>query len=176
MKCLRLICIVVCVGVFFAWNVLADDKIKSAMGAGPASVSAQATVMDWDHTILREGTNGWTCLPDRPETEGEDPWCVDEQWMNFLDAYMKKEKPTYTGVGIAYMLKGDSPVSNTDPFATEPTGKKGDWVTGVGKHLMIIVPNHEVLKGISTDHMNGGPWIMWPDTPYVHIMVPVESR
>jgi hypothetical protein len=24
--------------------------------------------------------------------------------------------------------------------------------------------------------LNGGPWIMWPDTPYAHIMIPLESR
>lgn len=176
MKHIKFAVILVCLGVLLGWNALADDKITSAMSAGPESVSAQATVMDWDNTILREGTNGWTCLPDRPDTVADDPWCVDEHWLNFLNAYMKKENPTYTGVGIAYMLKGDAPVSNTDPFATEPTGKENDWVTGVGGHLMILVPDHESLKGISTDHMNGGPWIMWPDTPYVHIMIPVENR
>jgi hypothetical protein len=32
------------------------------------------------------------------------------------------------------------------------------------------------LKNISTDHLNGGPWVMWPDTPYAHIMVPLENR
>ncbi|GAB4342933.1 MAG: hypothetical protein Kow0089_18380 [Desulfobulbaceae bacterium] len=165
------------IGILMHSNALAnEDKIASAMSAGPDSVSAQATVMDWDNTILRKGSNSWTCLPDRPDTKAIDPWCIDEHWLNFLNAYMKKEKPTYTGVGIAYMLKGDAPVSNTDPFATEPTGKENDWVTGVGGHLMILVPDHDLLKGISTDHKNGGPWIMWPDTPYVHIMIPVESR
>ncbi len=164
-------------GMLLSSNAFAgEDKVISAMSAGPDSVSANATIMDWDKTILRKGTNGWTCLPDRPDTEANDPWCIDENWLNFLDAYMKKEKPTYTGVGIAYMLKGDAPVSNTDPYATEPTGKENDWVTGVGGHLMVLVPNQDLLNGISTDHMNGGPWIMWPDTPYAHIMIPVESR
>ena len=53
-----------------------------------------------------------------------------------------------------------------DPFATEETGPE-DWVTDLGPHLMMVVPNREVLKAISTDHLNGGPWVMWPDTPYV---------
>ena len=176
MKPIRYMTVLVCAGVLLAWNAFADDKIKSAMSAGPSSISKEATVMDWNDTILRKGSNDWTCLPDRPTTEGNDPWCIDKQWLNFLNAYKKKEKPTYTGVGIAYMLQGDAPVSNTDPYATEPTGKENDWVTGVGAHLMIIVPDHEAFKGISTDHRNGGPWIMWPDTPYAHIMVPVTSR
>jgi hypothetical protein len=49
-------------------------------------------------------------------------------------------------------------------------------VTHVGPHMMILIPNKALLKGISKDHRNGGPWIMWPDTPYAHIMIPWESR
>ena len=152
-----------------------DKAIESAMGAGPSSISASATIMDWDMNVLREGSNGWTCLPDRPDTPGEDPWCANGAWMNFLGAYVNKTEPTYTEIGIAYMLKGDSPVSNADPYATEPTGPE-DWVTDVGPHLMMLYPDRSNLEGISTDHLNGGPWVMWPDTPYVHLMVPLESR
>jgi len=149
--------------------------IKSAMSAGPASVSANATIQDWEGNILRKGSNGWTCLPDRSETAGDDPWCVNEPWLNLIDALMSKKQPTYTGFGIAYMLRGDTPVSNSDPYATEPTGKE-DWVTDLGAHLMLLVPDRSLLKAFSTDHRNGGPWVMWPDTPYAHIMVPVEDR
>ncbi len=145
------------------------------MSAAPSSVSAKATVLDWNLKTLREGTNGWTCLPDRPDTPGNDPWCVNEPWLNFLKAYVKKEKPTYTDIGFAYMLMGDTPVSNRDPYTTQPTGKE-DWVANLGPHLMMLIPNREMLKNISTDHLNGGPWIMWPDTPYAHIMIPLESR
>jgi hypothetical protein len=84
-------------------------------------------------------------------------------------------EPTYTEIGFAYMLVGDSPVSNSDPYATEPTGPE-DWVTDMGAHIMMIVPDHKLLEGMSTDHRNGGPWVMWPDTPYAHIMIPVEAR
>ncbi|NIX25335.1 MAG: hypothetical protein GWN07_38280, partial [Actinobacteria bacterium] len=44
-----------------------DKKIHSAMSAAPASIAEDATIMDWDMTVLREGSNGWTCLPDRPD-------------------------------------------------------------------------------------------------------------
>ena len=158
-----------------AGNALADGQIESAMSAAPASVSANAKIIDWDFKKLREGNNGWTCLPDRPDTPGNDPWCVNEPWLNFLNAYVKKEKPTYTEIGFAYMFMGDTPVSNSDPYATEPTGKE-DWVTDLGPHLMMLIPNTDMLKNISTDHLNGGPWIMWPNTPYAHIMIPIENR
>ncbi len=77
-------------------------------------------------------------------------------------------------VGIAYMLQGDTPVSNTDPYATGPTGPN-DWVEDPGPHLMLVVPDRKMLKHIPTDHQNGGPWIMWADTPYAHVMVPLVA-
>lgn len=165
-------------GLFLCYSssvVVAEDMIASAMSAAPESISANATIMDWDFSVVREGSNGWTCLPDRADTPGNDPWCVNDPWINFLKAYVNKEEPTYTEIGFAYMLQGDTPVSNADPFATEPTDPD-DWVTDLGPHLMILNPDRTLLKSISTDHLNGGPWIMWPDTPYAHIMVPLENR
>ena len=153
----------------------AEDAIRSARSAAPASISADATVMDWSFDVLSEGSNGWTCLPDRQETPGNDPWCVTDAWMNFLNAYVGQTEPTYEDIGFAYMLRGDTPVSNSDPYATEATGPE-DWVTELGAHLMMLVPDLDMLEGISTDHLNGGPWIMWPDTPYAHIMIPIDAR
>ncbi len=157
-------------------TAMAQDKaIKSAMSAGPSSISADATILDWEMNVLREGTNEWTCLPDRPDTEGADPWCITGPWLNFLDAYVNQTEPTYDEMGIAYMLAGDSPVSNSDPYATGPTGPE-DWVTDLGAHLMVIVPDKSLLEGMTTDHLNGGPWVMWANTPYAHIMIPIDSR
>jgi hypothetical protein len=49
-------------------------------------------------------------------------------------------------------------------------------VTGLGAHLMMLIPDLSMLEGMSTDHRNGGPWVMWPDTPYAHLMIPIDSR
>lgn len=158
---------------FVSHSAIADSaKIDSALSAGPGSLARNATIMDWDGTVLREGTNGWTCLPDMPDNGGTDPWCVDDAWMNLLDSLMNGKEPTYDKVGIAYMLAGDAPISNI-----RPDGKKedGDWVENLKAHLMILVPDRSSFDNISTDPNNGGPWIMWPDTPYAHIMVPVDS-
>jgi hypothetical protein len=172
MKRLNLMALVLCC---FASSAGAADMIESAMTAAPMSISAEATVMDWNFKVIREGSNGWTCLPDRANTSGNDPWCVNDAWVNFLKAYVSKTKPSYTEIGFAYMLQGDTPVSNADPYATEATSPD-DWVTDLGAHLMILNPDLSLLNSISTDHMNGGPWVMWPDTPYAHIMVPLENR
>ena len=152
-----------------------EGIISSAVSAGPASITDEAAVSDWDMNEIRAGTNGWTCLPDRPDTDGNDPWCVNEPWLDFLGAYVNQTQPSYTEIGFAYMLMGDSPVSNSDPYATEPT-TDDDWVTDLGAHLMMLIPDQSYLEGVSTDHLNGGPWVMWPDTPYGHLMIPVVPR
>ncbi len=102
-------------------SATAQDAIASARSAGPDSISADATVMDWDLNVVSPGSNDWTCLPDRPDTPGNDPWCVTGAWLDFLKAYIGQTQPTYADIGFAYMLQGDTPVSNTDPYATEPT-------------------------------------------------------
>lgn len=39
---------------------------------------------------------------------------------------------------------------------------------------MMLFPDEQMYEGISTDPDNGGPWVMFPETPYVHVMMPVE--
>jgi hypothetical protein len=132
-----------------------SGAIASAQSAGPSSLSQNATIKDWNMKVLRKGTNGWTCLPDNPKTPGTDPWCMNDSWLNLLDALTNKKDPTYTQVGVAYMLQGDTPVSNTDPYATEP--KPGDdWVDGLKAHMMILLPDRSQLKSFPTDSKWGG--------------------
>lgn len=150
------------------------EELARAESAGPASLSKHATIMDWNGNVVREGTNGWTCIPDNPNTPGRDPICMNEPWIDFRDALKNKRKPAHTQVGIAYMLQGDTPVSNTDPYATAP--KPGDdRIEGLGSHIMVLVPDVAALKSLPTDRKNGGPWVMWADTPYAHLMIPIDS-
>jgi hypothetical protein len=151
-----------------------DNVVMNAMSAGPLSISFHARIMTWDGTVIREGSNGWTCLPDRSDTPTNDPWCVDETWLGFLDALVNGREPSYNTIGVAYMLMGDTPVSNTDPAATSKT-TDADWVVDLRAHLMMLIPDRRALEGVSTDAYNGGPWVMWPDTPYAHLMIPIDS-
>lgn len=142
--------------------------------AAPSSLSKHATIMSRDGQVVRKGSNGWTCLPDNPGTAGTDSICMNEPWLTFMDAMKQKKDPVMTQVGIAYMLQGDRPASNTDPYATEP--KSGDdWVEGLGAHVMVLVPDVETLKRLPTNSKSGGPWVMWAGTPYAHLMIPIDS-
>jgi hypothetical protein len=104
------------------------QKISNAVSAAPDAISGKATVLDWPAkegdapVMLRDGTNGWTCLPDMPDTEGNDPACMDKPWMQWAEAYLAHKAPTTTSVGIGYMLaSGGGWGSNTDPYAMKAT-------------------------------------------------------
>lgn len=150
-----------------------EAMIRSAMSAAPAAISAHATIMNWDQTVLREGDSRWTCFPDNPNTEGQDPMCLDESWLALVDAWVNRAEPTIANVGIAYMLRGDSGASLSDPFATGPDDADDWYVTD--SHLMIAVPDPAMLEGLPTDPAGGGPYVMWAGTPYAHIMAPVPG-
>lgn len=151
----------------------AEAKIAEATRAAPPSITREATVRDWDGTVLREGNDGWTCMPSPPGFE-DTPMCLDEPWMTWADAWHSKSPVEIERVGIGYMMEGDAGASNTDPFATEPT-PDNEWVVS-GPHLMVIVPDPADLAGLPTDPENGGPWVMWKGTPYAHVMVPIGDE
>ncbi|MGH7588579.1 MAG: hypothetical protein ACRELU_08300 [Gemmatimonadota bacterium] len=156
-----------------------DAKIASALSAGPPEVTAAATVVDWpsegegEMTELRAGSNGWTCLPDIPGSPADDPMCLDSTFFAWMGALQAGIPPAIGRVGFAYMLQGGSTPSNTDPFASEPA-PGGDWLIEP-PHVMMVVPDPGTLQGLTTDPANGGPWIMWADTPYAHVMMPVDE-
>jgi hypothetical protein len=121
------------------------------------------------------GTNAYVCIPDDPAVPNNSPMCLDAPWLELIDAWMNQRQPQVTELGISYMLQGDMPVSNVDPFATEPT-PENDWIDAGPPHLMIVTPDLSWLDALPTDHTNGGPWVMWKGTPYAHVMVPTVPR
>lgn len=152
-----------------------ENLIASALSAAPPSVAGAAKIMLMDGTVLRAGTNGWTCFPDDADVPNNSPMCLDAAWLALFDAYMNRRTPAFNGVGIGYMLQGDMPVSNTDPFATGPTSDN-QWLQEGVSHIMVIVPDTRLLETLTADPHNGGPWVMWKGTPYAHIMIPTVAR
>ena len=154
--------------------VAGDDiakRIAHARSAAPAAVSADATIVV-DGKVVSEGSNGWTCMPDTMPADGA-AMCNDAIWGEMMAAVGSKAAFKTTGVGISYMLRGEpdgAGVSNSTPYHEDPTSAE-DYVE-TGPHLMVIVPK-ELLEGMNSDPSTGGPYVMWKDTPYAHIMIPV---
>jgi hypothetical protein len=103
-----------------------EELIASATKAAPQKVAENATIVVPDPKggmrTLRKGTNGFTCMPDNPETPGPDPMCWDKNAGDWIDAYLNHKTPPAGKMGLMYMLAGGTDASNTDSgFSRELT-------------------------------------------------------
>jgi hypothetical protein len=97
--------------------------------------------------------------------------CTDENGMAWMHAIMSKGSPPEGKVAFAYMLKGGTAASNTDPFATKPP-EGADWIHD-GPHVMVMnAPSTMALYPDKPDPTQ--PYVMFPGTPYAHLMIPVK--
>ena len=162
--------------IFGSDLVMAGDEesmIASAESAGPSSVTADATIKAPDGSVLRKGSNSYTCYPQQKIIG---PMCNEAVWDGLIGAMLNKESFKPDSFSVSYMLAGEGTalgVSNSDPYASDPDASD-DWVKE-GPHLMIVVPNRAMLEGMSTDP-NDPVYVMWKDTPYAHIMVKVSEH
>lgn len=150
-------------------------KIARAVSAGPASIAAKATVLDMDAsgkaTVLRKGSNGWTCIAGHKGVVGDDPMCADAAAMQWAADWMgHKPKPTNTKPGIVYMYAGGTDWSADDPYAS-----KGTPITEPA-HWMIMWPFDLKASGIPSKVANTGTWVMWAGTPYAHLMINGKAK
>lgn len=152
-----------------------EQKIARAITAAPSDITDNATIMDVDGTILREGSNGWVCLPGVGLIPGDKhPMCNDAVWMEWMAAAASGSEFSTDVVGVSYMLAGDALVNNDDPMATDPDDG-GVWVQD-GPHLMMLFPDLDMVSNMPRNPYVGGPYVMWGDTSMAHVMVPVEAK
>jgi hypothetical protein len=154
-----------------------DAIIKSAMMAAPPAISQKATIIDVSSDgkirVVRKGTNNFTCMADNPASPGPDPMCGDQNAMEWAKAWIEKKEPAPNKVGFLYMLVEGSDASNTDPFAQKPEADN-NWVK-TGPHVMVVGAKG-MMEGYPRDAKpdTSQPYVMWPGTPYEHLMLPVQ--
>lgn len=167
-------------------GALAADKpapgdkalISSAMSAAPANVGKGATIVameaDGKMRTLRAGNNGFTCMPDNPATPGKDPMCMDKNALAWAHAWIAHQPPPAGKIGFMYMLAGGTDASNTDPYASKPDARN-HWIK-TGPHVMVVgaEPDFYYQYPKNADPDTTVPYVMWPDTPYRHLMAPVK--
>ena len=89
-----------------AWQIWAYSS------AAPSFLAADATVLNPELNILREGNNGWTCTAANPRgmSDPERGWknaheampaCLDEASMVWFQAWMANEKPQWGHIQIS---------------------------------------------------------------------------
>ncbi len=171
------ICLVAVTAIVYAQQQPSDSAyMAKVMTAAPAAVVTDATVMQMQKggtmRTVHAGANGFTCMV-LPGGDGT-PMCADKNAMQWMSALMTHGAPPNT-VGFVYMLAGDAGTSNTDPYATAPS-PTNHWVK-TGPHVMIVGPAAKTMGyPANADADPAKPYVMWPNTPYAHLMIPVASQ
>ena len=160
------------VSVAHAQQVSDQDYMKRVMSAAPPQVVSEATIVRMEGKemkTLKQGTNKWTCM----EANGT-PMCLDPNAMEWAHAW-QTHGPATDKTGFIYMLAGDTGGSNTDPWATKKTADN-HWIE-TGSHVMIVgaaVKSMAAAYPHSADADPTKPYVMWPGSPYEHLMIPVK--
>jgi len=169
------LCLNFTAGVWAGEEESPEAKIARALTAAPSTITDNATILDVDGTVLREGTNRWTCSPGIGLGARElHPMCNDAVWQAFFKARAAGEVFSTKVVGVSYMLAGDMLVNNDNPAATDPNDG-GVWVQE-GPHVMMLMPTIDMMADLPRDPFNGGPYVMFDKTPLAHVMVPVPGK
>lgn len=148
------------------------DYMAKVMTAAPPRIVRDATIVRMEggamHTLKR-GTNGFICMVNGSGT----PMCADPDAMAWAHA-LATHTPPPNRTGFIYMLAGDTGTSNTNPYATKPA-PGNHWVR-TGPHVMIVGPAARTMAGYprTPDPNPTQPYVMWPGTPYAHLMLPVK--
>ena len=100
--------------------------------------------------------------------------CFDANAGKWVDAWAHHKTPPDGTPGVMYMLEGGTDFSNTDPYATKPAANN-HWIK-TGPHVMIVGADASFYDNYpkSADPDTSAPYIMWPGTPYQHLMAPVR--
>ena len=86
----------------------------------------------------------------------------------------KTHAPPPDKSGFIYMLNGDTGACNTDPWATK--FEPGNHWVQTGAHVMIVGPAARTMADYprTADPDPTKPYVMWPGSPYQHLMLPVK--
>ncbi|HEX4171409.1 MAG TPA: hypothetical protein VHY82_02915 [Acetobacteraceae bacterium] len=147
------------------------DYMKRVSTAAPPQIVEQATILRMNgHEMqsLKKGSSEWTCM-----IANEVPMCMDPGAMAWAHAWQSHAAPT-DKTGFIYMLAGDTGASNTDPYATAKTADN-HWIQ-TGSHVMVVGAAAKGMTGYprDTDPDPTKPYVMWPGSPYEHLMIPVK--
>jgi hypothetical protein len=152
-----------------------EEKIASAMQAGPKFVTQNATVLDWpsspggEFRVLRAGTTAWTCLPGIPQGTHDEPGCFDQVFLEFMKDSMAGRTPDVQSVGISYMYGGF-----WVPNKSHAMGSGNEF--HVGPHIMIIGLDQKIMQTLNHDGSNGQPYVNHlPGHSELYLVIPIRE-
>ena len=163
----------------------AEWQIWAYSSAAPAPLGTNATVLGLDGTVLREGSNGWTCMVGNPRPAPKGGWssahqampvCTDDVGMKWMSDFMAGRDPQLERDAFMWMLHGDVGEDNTTAGVLDLADAKdpSQWIES-GPHLMLLPKDPSSLDGMTDDFNSGAPYVMFPGTPGAHVMIPTDG-
>ena len=162
----------------------ADWQIEAYSTAAPDFIGKFATVIGSDGSVLRQGSNGWICQSANPRPVPETGWgsaheamaaCHDGEGMKWMMGYMAGKAPVLERDTFMWMLHGDMGEDNTTAgVLNKEDSAPGQWIES-GPHLMLMPKDPSSLAKYPTDFTTGAPYVMFANTPYAHLMIPVAG-
>ena len=165
-------------------NATPEWQIEAYSSAAPDFIGDFATIIGSGGTVLRQGSNGWTCQSGNPRTAPKMGWnsahqampvCHDDEGMKWMMAFMQGKKPDMERDSYMWMLHGDVGEDNTTPAVMNKSDSKpGHWIES-GPHLMLMPKDPTSLENFSTDFTTGAPYVMFAGTDFAHLMIPMPG-
>ncbi len=163
----------------------AEWQIWAYSTAAPPPLGTNATVIGIDGSILRQGTNGWTCMVGNPRPAPEGGWesahqampvCADDEGMKWMNDFTQGKAPKLERDTFMWMLHGDVGEDNTTAGVLNKADAKDatEWIES-GPHLMLLPKDPSSLNEFTENFNTGEPYAMFRGTPGAHLMIPVEG-
>ena len=143
-------------------------KVKTAAPEEIVNKASIIMVQEGKPRELQAGSNGFTCLV----TPDGTPACADPNAMEWMKSIRARTAPS-DKIGFIYMLAGDTGATNHDPHQRDT---HLHWVQ-TGPHVMIVGPRVREMMGYprNVDVADPNqPYVMYPGTPYEHLMLPTK--
>jgi hypothetical protein len=165
----------------------AESQIAGALSAAPEALRAGATVLGYRNyhrlETLRQGTGEMICLADDPS---DDRWQVS-CYHKDLEPFMKRGRDLKTEGKSRGQVDSVRLAEIKSGVLAMPTGPRAlynlyaardsvDQGTGLARHpgalqVVYIAYATEESTGLPIKPGDGLPWIMYPGTPWAHIMI-----
>ncbi len=162
-----------------------ETQIRQAVLAAPASTRGSATVLGYGGelresdplTLLRQGTNGLTCLADDPAEAGFHVACYHESLEPFMQLGRRlraegKGRDEVMAARYAALEAGEFAMPDHAALYSLSSEAGPEDVEGARRLAVVYVPGatSESL-GMPSRPEGNSPWLMLPGTPWAHIMI-----
>ncbi len=167
-----------CTATTMAQSKPAAQQIAEAVTALPEPMQAGASVLGYEGgklTMIRQGTNEMICLADDPEQEQFSVACYHESLEPFMARGRALRASGVTGLRDVNAARLADLESGKLKMPDQPASlfvRSGDTAEAAQSRQVIYIPYAtQQTTGIPEQPSRTRPWLMFPGTPWAHVMI-----